>query len=87
MPERSRKKKPTDLNALAAAIVAEATDEQPPEDEKPAQPEKNAAAVELGRRGGLKGGKARAATLTPEERSQIARAAAQARWQQARQHR
>lgn len=38
MPERSRKKKPTDLNALAAAIVREAT-----EDEKP---EKNAAAVE-----------------------------------------
>jgi hypothetical protein len=52
MPERSRKKKPTDLNALAAAIVREATDEQPPEGEKP---EKNAAAVERGRRGGLKG--------------------------------
>jgi hypothetical protein len=31
--------------------------------------EKNPAAVELGRRGGLKGGKARAAKMTPEESS------------------
>jgi len=80
MPERSRKKKPTDVNALAAAIVREATDEQVPEDEKPEQPEKNPAAVELGRRGGLKGGKARAAKMTPEQRSEIARRAAAARW-------
>jgi len=42
--------------------------------------EKNPAAVELGRRGGLKGGKARAAKLTPEERSESARKAAKARW-------
>jgi len=41
---------------------------------------KNPLAVELGRRGGLKGGKARAAVLTPEERSEIARKAAQTRW-------
>jgi hypothetical protein len=43
-------------------------------------PVKNAAAVELGRLGGLKGGKARAAKLTPEERSEIARKAVKARW-------
>ena len=41
---------------------------------------KNPAAVELGRRGGLKGGKARAAKMTPEERSESARKAAKARW-------
>ena len=41
---------------------------------------KNAAAVALGRRGGLKGGKARAAKLSAEERQQIARKAANARW-------
>lgn len=42
--------------------------------------ERNPAAVALGRLGGLKGGKARAATLTPEQRREIARAAANARW-------
>jgi hypothetical protein len=41
---------------------------------------KNAAAVMLGRRGGLKGGKARMANLTSEERSALARKAARARW-------
>jgi hypothetical protein len=41
---------------------------------------KNAAAVELGQRGGLKGGKARANALTPEQRAEAARLAAQARW-------
>jgi len=44
---------------------------------------KDPAAVELGRRGGLKGGKARAAKLSPEERSEIARKAAEARWSKA----
>jgi hypothetical protein len=42
--------------------------------------EENPAAVELGRRGGLKGGKARAAKMTPEERSESARKAAKVRW-------
>lgn len=40
----------------------------------------NAAAVALGRLGGLKGGVARAAALSPDERSRIARAAASIRW-------
>ena len=47
--------------------------------------EKNPAAVKLGRRGGLKGGKARAAKMTPEERSESARKAAKARWAKKRQ--
>jgi hypothetical protein len=75
MPERSRK--PRDLNALAASIVADATDEDKPE---PANDGKDPAAVALGRKGGLKGGKARAAALTPGQRSEIARKAASSRW-------
>jgi hypothetical protein len=75
MPERSRK--PRDLNALAKRIVDEAIGEAKPE---PGQLTKDPAAVELGRRGGLKGGKARAASLTPEQRKEIARRAAEARW-------
>ncbi len=47
--------------------------------------EKNPAAVELGKRGGLKGGKARAAKMTPEARSESARKAAKARWAKKRQ--
>ena len=42
-------------------------------------------ARKLGRRGGLKGGKARAEKLTPEERSAIAKKAAEARWAKKRQ--
>ena len=48
--------------------------------EKPKEPEKNQAAVTLGRLGGLKGGVARASKLTPERRAEIAKAAAAKRW-------
>jgi hypothetical protein len=41
---------------------------------------KNAAAVALGKLGGMKGGKARAAKLTPQQRKEIAQRAAKARW-------
>lgn len=75
MPKRSSK--PRDLNSMAAAIVAQATD---PEDTGDPYEGKNPAAVELGRLGGQKGGRARAAKLTPEERSEAARRAAAARW-------
>lgn len=47
----------------------------------PPEPGKDPAAVALGRRGGLKGGKARAAGMTAEERSEAARKAARARWE------
>jgi hypothetical protein len=46
----------------------------------PTQPAKNPHAQALGRLGGLKGGKARAKKLTPEQRAEIARKAAAARW-------
>jgi hypothetical protein len=65
-------KKPADLNRLAAAIVGDATDETPRD------PESRHA--EAGRIGGLKGGKARAANLTAEERSEAAKKAAAVRW-------
>ena len=47
--------------------------------------EKNPAAVELGRLGGRKGGKARAEKLSPERRTEIAKKAAEARWAKKRQ--
>jgi hypothetical protein len=77
MPDRSRKR-PRDPNQLGKLIVDIATGEA-----EGAQPDegKNSAAVELGRKGGLKGGKARAAKLTPEQRSESAKRAARARWQ------
>lgn len=62
-----------DENRTAKRIVDAATSEV-------REPEKNPAAVELGRRGGLKGGKARAEKLSAEQRSEIARKAARTRW-------
>ncbi len=76
MPKRSSKKR-EDVNVIASRIVEEATGEPTP---KPEDTTKNPAAVALGRLGGLKGGKARAEKLTPEQRSEIAKKAAQARW-------
>jgi hypothetical protein len=78
MPKRSSK--PRDLNALASAIVADSTADKSPEQVEAPQSEKNPHAVALGRMGGNKGGKARAKKLTAEQRSEIARRAAQARW-------
>jgi len=74
MPNRSSSKK-LDANQLAASVVARATGVPTPRKHR-----KNPAAVALGRRGGLKGGRARADALTPEERSDIAKRAAVARW-------
>lgn len=67
---------PRDVNQRAKATLDLFTGERDPEPERVKDP----AAVELGRRGGLIGGKARAAKLSPEQRSEIARAAARARW-------
>ena len=76
MPDRSRKR-PRDPNQLGKLIVDLATGEATEADPNEG---KNPAAVELGRKGGLKGGKARAAKMTPEERSSAAKKAAEARW-------
>jgi len=76
MPNRSSRR-PRDLNALAASLVDDSTDEATV---VATEPPKDPAAVDLGRRGGLKGGKARAAKLSAEQRSALAKKAAQARW-------
>lgn len=64
-----------DINETAKRIVDEATGETV----SPASA-KDPAAVALGRRGGLKGGRARAESMTPEQRTAAARHAARARW-------
>ena len=72
-----RPKRPRDINQLAASIVAEATREDAPTQEPDTR---NPHAVALGKLGASKGGQARAAALTPEERQAIARKANKARW-------
>jgi len=79
MPKRSSNKKARDINTLASQIVSQATGEDVPKPQVETS-KKNPFAVELGRLGGLKGGKARAEKLSPEQRSEIAKKAAQARW-------
>lgn len=71
MPKRSRKP-PADPNRAARSIVAALTGEE--------DSGKDPAAVALGRKGGLKGGHARAKSMTAEERKESARKAAEARW-------
>ncbi len=77
-----RRPRPRDASLRALDVVRHATEEAEPEPavEAPPEPEKDPAAVALGRRGGLVGGKARAAALSPEKRSEIAKKAAAARW-------
>jgi hypothetical protein len=70
--------RPRDTNQLAKSIVDIATGETEPA--PVLQDGKNPAAVALGRLGGLKGGKARAAKLSSKKRSEIAKKAANARW-------
>jgi hypothetical protein len=82
MPDRSSKR-PRDPNQLAYQVFLESIGEAPkydPHAAKPADPTKNPNAVALGRLGGLKGGAARAAALSPKKRSQISAKAAKARW-------
>ena len=79
MPDRSRKP-PRDPNQLAKFVVDAATGASDDSTPKPRESAKNPAAVALGRLGGLKGGKARAGQLSPQQRKEIAKAAAAARW-------
>jgi hypothetical protein len=80
MPDRSRKR-PRDPNQLGKLIVDIATGDV--KDTEPDGGKKNPAAVELGRKGGLQGGKARAAKMTADQRRESARKAAEARWRRA----
>lgn len=70
------KRPPRDVNELARYVLDVTTGDA----DKIEPPAKNPAAVTLGRLGGLKGGKARAETLTAKQRKQSAKKAASARW-------
>jgi len=72
-------KKKMDLNRLAKSIVHQATTDEALQ-QKAIEEGKNPAAVMLGRLGGLKGGRARAEKLSPEQRNEIAKRAAVIRW-------
>jgi hypothetical protein len=67
-----------DFSQLAHRVVQATIDATEPGEPEPADPQTPAQLN--GRNGGLKGGKARAAKLTAEQRSEIAKRAAQARW-------
>jgi hypothetical protein len=69
-------KRPRDPNQLAKRIIDIATGETPDRDPTPEEQGKDPAAAALGR----KGGKARAAKMTAEQRAEIAKKAAASRW-------
>src|SRR3981081_2801480 len=81
-PRGGKRGDPRDTNEIAFSVVQQAIGEQPKQEPQlPAtKKQKNAAAMTLGRLGGLKGGKARAEKLTPEQRVAIAKKAAEKRW-------
>lgn len=76
----ARRKRSRDANQLGKLIVDVATGETEDRAPTPEEQGKDPAAVSLGRRGGLKGGKARAKSLTAKRRAEIAKKAAAARW-------
>ena len=69
-------KRPRDFSQAAKLVIEIATGEKPNRDPTPEEEGKDPAAAALGR----KGGKARSAKLSPEERAAIARKAAKSRW-------
>ena len=71
-------KRPRDVSQLAKMMIDIASGEGPPDTSR--DEGKDKAAMALGRKGGLKGGKSRWANLSPEQRSEAASLAAQARW-------
>jgi hypothetical protein len=84
--KRSSKPIPKDTNKLAHAIVKFHTEElSEPVEPKQTEPSPERSAIsqylaEIGRKGGLKGGKARSESLTPKQRKEIAQRAANTRW-------
>lgn len=73
-----RPRDPVQLGKLIGDILTGQVEDQAPI--RPDDPNKDQAAVALGRKGGLKGGRARADSMTAEQRAEIARKAARARW-------
>ena len=79
--ETPRKKRPRDPAQLAKFVVDVATGEIEDREPTPEEQGKDPAAVALGRKGGLKGGKARAENMMPERRAELAKNAAKKRWE------
>jgi hypothetical protein len=82
----SSKNQPRDTNQLAYQIMLESAGQAPKYDPIEEEKSKNPNAVALGRLGGSKGGPARAAKLKLKRRTQIAKAAAKARWKKKPSH-
>jgi hypothetical protein len=78
--KKPQKRKPRDINELAFSIVESLTSEDDVKAESIEAEEEERDAVILGRKGGKKGGKARAQKLSPEHRAAIAKKAAKKRW-------
>ena len=78
MSDSKHTARPRDPNQLAKLIADIATGQQT--DRLVTEDGRDLAAVIMGRKGGLKGGRARAANMTPARRSEIAAMAARARW-------
>ena len=79
MPKRSSKPQ-KDTQQLARSVLDQIVPDAEPAAKRKPEAAKNPAAVALGRLGGLKGGKARAANLSAARRKAIARQAAKSRW-------
>lgn len=73
-----RPRDPVQLGKLIGDILTGQVEDRAPD--RPEDSGKDQAAVALGRKGGLKGGRARADSLTPAQRKKIAQAAAKKRW-------
>jgi hypothetical protein len=73
-----RPRDPIQLGKLIGDILTGQVEDRAPD--APADPHKDAAAVALGRKGGLRGGRARADSLSREDRKKIASHAAKQRW-------
>ena len=78
-----RPRDPVELGKLIGDILTGQVEDRAPI--PPIDQSKNQSAVELGRKGGLKGGRARAESLSPAQRKKIAQGAANRRWNQPKQ--
>ena len=80
MQKRLRTPRQGDFNQVAQQLVRESTQEREPEPAKATRSEVSRIMAQMGRKGGKIGGKLRAERMTPEQRSDAASKAANARW-------
>jgi len=79
-----KKKLSRDTNQRAHQVARLLTGEAEPEAQEPKRSAVSEYLAEIGRRGGLKGGKMRAKRLSPKRKKQIAKLAAETRWGRSR---